>query len=45
MAAGQQPPVTSKKLYKNLDFTNTMVSNILHDLLFSQNELLNSADD
>jgi hypothetical protein len=30
-------PTPKLKLYKNTDFVDAMISNILHNLLFSQN--------
>ena len=48
-AVGLQPPptttTTNRNLKKNTDFVVTMISNLLSDLPFSQNQQMKSADD
>jgi hypothetical protein len=42
-AGGLQPP-TPPNQFKNTDFVATIALNVLHDLPFSQNQLLELAD-
>jgi len=41
----RQPPIKSKLNQKNTNFVDTVISVVIPDILFSQNEPLKSADE